>query len=124
MKNIAIALFTSLLLALAGCSGGDETPAPSSTAPAPAATTSAPPPAPQGNYTQGKVTQAMQAGMYTYIEADVNGKNVWLAASKVEVSVGDTVRWGDAALMKDFPSKTLKRTFDEILFVSKVDVIK
>jgi len=123
LKNIVIALFTSILLALAGCSGGDEAPAPSASAPAQAPASSAPP-APQGNQTQGKVVQAMQAGMYTYIEADVGGKTVWLAASKVDVNVGDTVRWGDAAMMKDFPSKTLNRTFDEILFTSKVDIVK
>jgi len=122
LKNIVIALFTSILLALAGCSGGDDAPAPSASAPAPAS--SAPAAAPQGGTTQGKVVQALQAGMYTYIEADVNGKSVWLAASKVDVNVGDTVRWGDAAMMKDFPSKTLNRTFDEILFTSKVDIVK
>ena len=124
MKNFTIVLLSSILLVLAGCSGGDEAPAPSASAPASAPASSAPPPAPQGNFTQGKVVQALQAGMYTYIEADVDGKTVWLAASKVDVNAGDTVRWGDAALMKDFPSKTLNRTFDEILFTSKVDVVK
>lgn len=69
---------------------------------------------------EGVVTAVHQAGGYTYLEVERNGRRAWLASSPVAVAVGDRVAWADAALMRDFPSRALGRTFDELLFVTGV----
>lgn len=71
----------------------------------------------------GKVLEAIDTDLYTYIE--VSGKTdkdptVWLAASKTKIAKGDTIRYGEGAVMSNFHSKTLNRTFSSITFVEKV----
>ncbi len=76
----------------------------------------------------GKVLEATDVmDMYTYIQ--VTGKTdkdktVWLAASKIKVAKGDTIRYGGGAIMANYHSKTLNKTFDEITFVDKVELVK
>jgi plastocyanin len=127
---------------LAGCSQSDE-PAPAQQAAAPQAPAQAPaaqPPVPpnhppmtghppvqapvaMGGANTGTVVSAQQAGGYTYIEVDANGQRRWLASSPVRVAPGDQLRWGDSAVMRNFTSKSLGRTFDELLFVSGVQPV-
>lgn len=67
----------------------------------------------------GKVVQIIQGGGYTYAEVDTGaGKKVWIAGSPIQVKSGESVQWGDYSIMQNFSSKTLNRTFDEILFVN------
>ncbi|MBC7858429.1 MAG: hypothetical protein H7Z39_06545 [Burkholderiaceae bacterium] len=66
----------------------------------------------------GKVVQILQAGGYTYAEVESGGRKVWIAGSPIQVKAGDIVQWGDYSIMQNFNSKTLNRTFDEILFVN------
>ena len=73
---------------------------------------------------QGKVLQSMHASSYTYIEVDMGGKKTWIATNAMPVNTGATVRWRDGAVMKNFTSNALHRTFDEILFVSYAEVAK
>lgn len=77
----------------------------------------------QGTQYQAKVTKVTHAAGYTYLELDFNGKTTWLAASPVNVKTGDTVAWSGGAVMRNFTSKTLRRTFDEIIFVNAVAVV-
>ena len=56
------------------------------------------------------------------MEVDINGVNTWIAATALKVKTGDTVHWQDASEMQNFTSKTLRRTFDKILFVSNAQV--
>ena len=76
------------------------------------------------NAGQGKILQSMHASSYTYMEVDMSGKKVWIATNAMAVNTGDTVRWRDAAVMKNFTSNALHRTFDEILFVSYAEIAK
>jgi hypothetical protein len=76
------------------------------------------------NAGQGKVLQSMHASSYTYMQIDIGGKQVWIATNAMAVNTGDTVRWRDAAVMKNFTSNALHRTFDEILFVSYAEIAK
>lgn len=74
----------------------------------------------------GKVLDTIDTDLYTYIE--VSGKtdkdpSVWLAASKTKIAKGDTIRYGEGAVMTNFHSKTLNKTFPTITFVEKVMVI-
>lgn len=132
-------------LALAACSG-DQT----QTADKPAATTPAPsqaaqrmsePAAPAANAqipaghppvqapattpvntpNVGRVVSIAQAGPYSYVEVDQNGRRIWLAGNRTtSLARGGLVRWGDAAVMRNFKSKALNRTFDEVLFVAGI----
>lgn len=71
---------------------------------------------------KGKVISTMNSGGYTYIEFEENGKKIWVACRELEVSVGDTIEFSKAAPMRNFHSRTLKRTFETILFVNRITV--
>lgn len=73
---------------------------------------------------KGKVLNTIDASIYTYIELSENGKNLWIAAPTVAVKKGDTVRFSDGAVMANFHSKSLNRTFESIVFVGKAAVEK
>jgi hypothetical protein len=74
---------------------------------------------------EGTVLQMMHAAGYTYMEVDTGAdKPVWIAATMMRVKPQQKVQWTDAAVMKNFPSKTLHRTFEEILFVSNASVVE
>ncbi|HET8749005.1 MAG TPA: hypothetical protein VFM98_25660 [Ramlibacter sp.] len=78
------------------------------------------PAAPGASHNRGKVLQALEGGGYTYAEVQMaSGKKVWIAGSHIAVKPGTEVEWGNYGLMRDFPSKSLGRTFDEILFVDR-----
>jgi hypothetical protein len=78
----------------------------------------------QNNQNRGKVLKAMHAGGYTYMFLETGDKQYWVAATMVNVKTNDQVSWTDASLMKNFTSSSLRRTFDEILFVSQATVEK
>lgn len=82
------------------------------------------PGAPASSENQGTVTAVHQAGGYTYIEVERGGQRHWLASNPVKVAVGEQVQWGQAALMRNFTSKALGRTFDELLFVTQVTPLR
>ena len=91
---------------------------------APAQMNSAAAPQPGANAGQGKILQSMHASSYTYMEVDMGGKKTWIATNAMAVNNGNTVRWRDGAVMKNFTSNALHRTFDEILFVSYAEIVK
>ena len=78
----------------------------------------------QGFPNSGKVIRAMHGGGYTYMKIENNGTEFWIASTMINVKRNDIVNWTDASLMKDFKSSTLRRTFDEILFVTAASVKK
>lgn len=73
---------------------------------------------------RGKVLSAVHANEFTYIEvAQAGSKAVeWIAVQKMEVKPGSSIRYEDGAVMKDFYSKLLKRTFASVRFVDYVSV--
>ena len=71
---------------------------------------------PAGVGHKGKVLQTMDAAGYTYIEVEEKGQKLWVAVMQTKVKVGDTVEFPDSPPMVNFQSKTLKRTFDKIIF--------
>lgn len=64
----------------------------------------------------GTVLETMEGGGYTYMQLDQGGKHVWIAVSQVDVAIGDKVQYAEQMRMSDFTSKTLQRSFDEIVF--------
>jgi hypothetical protein len=65
----------------------------------------------------GKVTQVMNSGGYSYIYLQKdNGEKIWLAVKETKANVGDRMSFMEGLVMKNFESKSLKRTFDTIIF--------
>jgi hypothetical protein len=79
---------------------------------------------PAGAGHKGKVLQVMDAGSYTYLEVEEKGQKVWIAALKTKLNKGDIVEFPDSKPMEKFESKTLKRTFDKIIFAESIRVVK
>lgn len=73
-----------------------------------------------GSVLKGKVTQTMDAGRYTYVAVDDGSGEKWAAAPTFEIKVGEIVEVQQGMPMKSFHSKSLKRTFPEILFAEKI----
>jgi hypothetical protein len=70
----------------------------------------------------GSVLEIMNAGGYSYIQVEEQGNKIWLAAPVTEIKVGQNISWTSGAAMRNFTSKSLNRSFDEIFFVSAVQV--
>lgn len=64
----------------------------------------------------GKVVETMNSGGYTYLNLERNGKKTWLAVPETRVKMGQEVTCSSGTEMVNFTSKTLKRTFDSIVF--------
>lgn len=70
----------------------------------------------------GEVVSAIDANEYTYIEVRNQDGTRWIAGPRTALSRGDTVRFDDGVVMKEFHSKLLRRTFPAVMFVSGVFV--
>jgi hypothetical protein len=70
----------------------------------------------EGPILKGKVVETMNAKGYTYICLENNGKKGWVAVPQVAVSVGQEVQVKPGTQMGAFTSKTLNRSFDDIVF--------
>ncbi|MFO0647660.1 MAG: hypothetical protein U0326_15565 [Polyangiales bacterium] len=81
----------------------------------------APPSAPLGEF-GGTVRETMNAAGYTYMRIDVSGTDRWVATTQMPVAVNDRVVVAGGNVMGNFHSRTLDRTFPEIVFASTVRV--
>jgi hypothetical protein len=71
----------------------------------------------EGQPLTGKVVQSMNSGGYTYVLLQTKDKGeVWLAMPQTQVPQGKEMTFGPGMEMSKFESKTLKRTFDRIIF--------
>jgi len=68
----------------------------------------------------GTVIDSMNSAGYSYIQVEENGARVWLAAPETRIEAGQPIHWDGGAAMRNFTSKSLNRSFDEIFFVSSV----
>ncbi|RJQ46474.1 MAG: hypothetical protein C4538_06640 [Nitrospiraceae bacterium] len=75
----------------------------------------------------GTVKSAQTSGKYTYLQLDVEGKEVWVATMpeylKVNVSPGDKVEYMGGTTMINFESKAMGKTFDTILFITRIHAL-
>jgi len=69
------------------------------------------------NAHQVKAEEVIQTSAYTYIRVSADGRDYWIAISKMDVKVGETYFWSEGSEMRDFTSKELKRTFRSIFFI-------
>ena len=66
----------------------------------------------------GKVLETMDAAGYTYLNVETPEGAKWVAVNQTPVTVGEEVTYMDGMVMQNFFSKTLDRTFPEVIFSS------
>lgn len=64
-----------------------------------------------------KVLEVHDAGNYTYVKLDNNGKVFWAAITARPLEIGMTYTYVEGKVMKDFESKELGRIFDSVMFI-------
>jgi hypothetical protein len=117
-KFILLCCSLVLIMGLTACSKDKpekqaSTAQPTQQQAAPEAGMAAPPaPAP----VQGKVLETMDAAGYTYLNVATETGEIWIAVNQTAVEVGEDVTYMDGVVMQNFFSKSLDRTFPEIIF--------
>ncbi len=71
---------------------------------------------------EGTVLDAIDADQYTYLEVLEGGRSRWIAAPRLSVSKGATIRFHDGIVMSNFYSRKLQRRFETLMFVNRVAV--
>ncbi len=70
----------------------------------------------------GKVVDIKQAGSYTYLEVEEHkSKTIWIAVSRADANIGDYVRFNIEFAAKNYTSKTINKTFKELIFASNIE---
>ena len=142
MKKTALIVLSIAALALAGCKDKPKTEAPAAPqqgqmpAAQPGATGAVAPGGdphagmkaqeiPAGAGKKATVTQTMNSGGYTYVEAaDEKGTKVWLALPEIKVAKGDKIEFPETPPLSNFQSKTLNKTFEKISFIPGIRIVK
>ncbi len=73
-----------------------------------------------GNTATGTVVETMNAGNYTYVRVDTGGEEIWAAATRFDVAVGEVVVVPLEMPMLEFHSESLDRTFPVVYFTSQI----
>jgi len=94
--------------------------APEAAAPAPAEGGAAAPAA--GGAMTGTVLETMDASSYTYVRVETPSGEIWAAAPKFPVKVGDRVTVPEGMPMESYHSESLNRDFDRVYFVAAIGV--
>ena len=68
----------------------------------------------------GKVVESINSGGYSYVAIEKDGKKKWVAVPQIKISIGQDISFQPGMVMNNFKSKTLKRTFESIVFSSGV----
>jgi hypothetical protein len=73
---------------------------------------------------KGTVVSIINIPEFTYIEVRQDNQTSWIvSASAVHIKKGDAIEFDSGTTMKNFTSKTLKRTFSSIAFVNHVTAL-
>ncbi len=123
---LAVGVAGAAIAALVGLGVGNppSSSSPSGTAapigPAPERTAQMPPagmhPSPASGAIAGTVTETIQVSSYTYLRLQTPAGERWAAIPRSDIAKGAHAELRDAALMRNFRSDSLDRTFDEIYF--------
>lgn len=74
--------------------------------------------APAALVVSGEVLEVKDVEIYTYLRLKTKDGEMWAAVSKAPVKVGAKVTIENSMVMKNFESKSLKKTFPTIIFGS------
>jgi hypothetical protein len=70
---------------------------------------------------KGEVLETQNVDIYTYLRLKTKDGEIWAAVPTTTVKKGAEVTIGNSMVMHNFESKTLKKTFDKIVFGQIVD---
>ena len=116
-KIYSIALFGLLGVAVAAANASAETANPTGkTTEQSASSTSTTAQALENVSLKGKVLETMNASGYTYLLIDSQKGKVWAAIPETTIAIGQEVVSAPGMVMLDFTSKTLNRSFAQIVF--------
>lgn len=65
---------------------------------------------------QGKAKEVLSGGGFTYVLIGAEKGDTWVAVPETKVAVGEDCAIAEGQVMQNFPSKSLNRTFSEIVF--------
>ena len=68
----------------------------------------------------GEVQEVLQANAYTYLKVKENDQEFWIAVTKRESTVGETISFSQGSPMPNWESKDLQRTFEMVYLVDRV----
>jgi hypothetical protein len=71
---------------------------------------------PGASVVQGEVVEVVGAGSYTYLRLKTKEGETWAAVASAGVKKGAKVTIENTTVMNNFESKTLKKTFDTLVF--------
>lgn len=74
------------------------------------------PSAAQNRSVRGEVLEVKEVDPYSYLRLKTQEGEIWAAVSKAPVKKGAQVTIENASVMNNFESKSLKKTFDRIVF--------
>jgi len=69
----------------------------------------------------GTVVETMDSAGYTYVLLEEDGR--WIAGKQLEVLPGEMVRYENAVEMGEFHSRSLDRTFEQIAFSQRLELV-
>ncbi len=69
----------------------------------------------------GVVLEAQDSNAYTYLLIERDGTQEWLAAPRLRVAPGSTVRYAPGRTIANFHSKKLRRTYPSVTFVPRAE---
>jgi hypothetical protein len=72
---------------------------------------------------KGRVVYTAITGRFAFSKIDENDKEVWVADYNTKIKVGDMIEFAYTPPMKNFESRALNMTFDEIYF-SETTILK
>ena len=123
MKNLITVMLILMMLFLASCQDNKEV----AEVQEAQEVQSAQPAQPQQQPTQktpeihtAVVEEVIQGNTYTYLKVKKEDASDWIAISKMEMEVGETVSYKNPLEMRNFSSKELERTFEVIYFVGSI----
>jgi hypothetical protein len=67
-----------------------------------------------------EVEEVIQTSKYTYILANENNTERWVAATRIDAKKGEKYYYDSALEMNNFKSKELDRTFESVFFLNRV----
>jgi hypothetical protein len=67
------------------------------------------------------VQEVIHGNSYTYLKVKEEDNITWVAISKSEIEVGETISFKYPLEMRNFTSKELERTFEVIFFVGRIE---
>jgi len=73
---------------------------------------------------QGQVLQSIASNDYVYLEVTrEDGSTRWLAAPRAEIMPQSWIRYSDGVVIRNFFSRKHQRTFNEVMFVDRVQAL-